>query len=113
MLAYESYDPQIEWLNLCSLYFIILHLFVPLLVHFQTKNPLLCIKVKNCLVNENKCITWKILKNVWNQGMMKNARPSINTHAISVIQFCEGVLDNFTHVYIFSFVFAKIKMVDV
>ena len=54
MHAYDSYDLQIEWLNLWTLYFIILHLFVPLLFHFQTKHPFLCIKVKNCHLNANK-----------------------------------------------------------
>jgi len=34
-----------------------------LVVHFETKNPLLCIKVKNCFVNAKKCIMEKMLKN--------------------------------------------------
>ena len=42
-----------------------------LVVHFETKNPLLCIKVKNCFVNAKKCIKGKMLKNAWNQGIVK------------------------------------------
>jgi hypothetical protein len=46
-------------------------------------------------------------------GHDENACPGLNTPAISVIQVSEGVLDNFTPVYIFSFVFANIKVVVV
>jgi hypothetical protein len=34
-----------------------------LIVHFETKKPLLCIKVKNYFVNAKKCIKGKMLKN--------------------------------------------------
>jgi hypothetical protein len=44
---------------------------------------------------------------------MKNVHPSLNTPAIWVIQVSKGVLDNFSYAYIFSFMFANIKVVVV
>jgi hypothetical protein len=46
-------------------------------------------------------------------GLHKNAHPGLKTPPIWVIQVVEGVLDNFTPVYIFSFSFSNIKVVVV
>jgi hypothetical protein len=51
-----------------------------------------------------------MIKKAWNQGMMKNACPSINKPRIWVIQVSEGVLYNFTPLHIFVFSFTNIKV---
>ena len=43
-----------------------------LVVHFETKNPLLCINAKMCLVNETKMHKGK---NARKKSMIRNARP--------------------------------------
>jgi hypothetical protein len=53
-----------------------------LFVHFETKNPLLCIKAKIFFVNEKKMHTEK---NARKWGMMRNAHPQNKNPCIMLL----------------------------